>query len=251
VSSQRVLGVIPARYASTRFEGKPLALIQGKEMILWVCEGARQSRQLQDLWVATDDVRSASVVQAAGFKAVMTDPALPSGTDRIQAALLLNEQEKFDVVVNIQGDEPLINGALVDQLVQPMLQDSSLEMATLAHSLSEVELKSPNAVKVVINQRDEALYFSRFPIPFSRVSHVENAPISCAFKHIGMYAYRASFLRQFCAAPQAELEIHESLEQLRALALGARIKVVLVNERPWGVDTPQDLAKIEEILRSR
>jgi 3-deoxy-manno-octulosonate cytidylyltransferase (CMP-KDO synthetase) len=251
VSSPRVLGVIPARYASTRFEGKPLALIRGREMILWVCDGARQSRQLEEIWVATDDERIASVVRAAGFQAVMTDPALPSGTDRIQAALEKNLQKKFDIVVNIQGDEPLISGALIDRLIEPMLQESSLEMATLAHTLSSDELKSVNAVKVVVNQRGEALYFSRFPIPFSRVQHEEKAPISCAFKHIGMYAYRTSFLRQFCAAPQAEIEIHESLEQLRALALGARIKVVLVNERPWGVDTPQDLAKIEEILRSR
>jgi 3-deoxy-manno-octulosonate cytidylyltransferase (CMP-KDO synthetase) len=249
-----VLGVIPARFASTRFEGKPLAKIRGREMILWVLEGAKRATLLDDLLVATDDSRIAAVVQAAGHQAVMTDSNLPSGTDRIFAALQAQTQvngQNYEIVVNIQGDEPLVTGTLIDQLIEPMMKEPDLEMATLAHTLSDDELLSMNSVKVVINSRHEALYFSRFPIPFSRVKPAPGAVISCAYKHVGMYAYKASFLQVFCGAPQAEIEVHESLEQLRALALGARIKVVLVNERPWGVDTLQDLAKIEEILRSR
>jgi 3-deoxy-manno-octulosonate cytidylyltransferase (CMP-KDO synthetase) len=243
----RVVGVIPARFGSTRFPGKPLEKILGRELITWVIEGARQAKLLSEVIVATDDRRIVEVVEKLGARAVMTDSDLPSGSDRIWAAA---KDDACDVIVNIQGDEPLITGVLIDRLVEPMLQDASLEMATLAHALSsEEELQSPNAVKVVMNQSSEALYFSRFPIPYSRQS-LKQAGLGLALKHIGLYAYRKNFLGRFCAAKPAGIEIAESLEQLRALHLGARIKVVSVRERLVGVDTPEDLKKVEEILRN-
>lgn len=252
-SATSVIGVIPARYAATRFPGKPLAKIQNKEMILWVVEGAKRSRLLDAVVVATDDARIFKVVTDAGHQAVMTDSELPSGTDRIFAAvqaLQKTQNQKWDLIVNVQGDEPLITGTLIDQLVEPMLKDPLLEMGTLGHALTAEELDSPNCVKVVMNLSNEALYFSRFAIPYSRV-RPEGGGFPAALKHIGMYAYRMSFLEKYCVAPQSPLEIAESLEQLRALSMGARIKVVAVQEKSWGVDTPEDLAKIEEILRSQ
>lgn len=245
-----VLGVIPARFASTRFPGKPLAKIQNREMILWVIEGAKKSQSLADLVVATDDLRIAEVVERAGCKAVMTDAELPTGTDRIFSALQ-KMGRSFDTVVNIQGDEPLVSGELIDKLVAPMIQDPTLEMATLAQPLVAEDLETLNSVKVVVNRKSEALYFSRYSIPFSRVRPVHLERIQSSFKHVGMYAYKTSFLAEFCRTAPVELEVHESLEQLRALAMGGRIKVVVVDEKSWGVDTPEDLAKIEEILRTR
>jgi len=243
----RVLGVIPARYGATRFPGKPLEKILGKELIVWVIEGAKQSKLLSEVLVATDDQRIAAVAMKAGVRVVMTESALPSGSDRIWAAI---KNENCDVVINIQGDEPLITGVLIDRLIEPMLKDTTLEMATLAHPLtSDEELHSMNAVKVVVNQKGEALYFSRYAIPYSRLS-AKQAGLGGALKHIGLYAYRKNFLGQFCAAPPAEIEKAESLEQLRALHLGARIKVVTVRENLVGVDTPEDLRKVEGILKA-
>jgi 3-deoxy-manno-octulosonate cytidylyltransferase (CMP-KDO synthetase) len=243
----KVVGVIPARFASTRYPGKALALIQNKEMILWVIEGAAKAKLLDEVLVATDDERIRQVVEAAGHRAVMTNSELASGTDRIFAAV---QKENWDLVVNIQGDEPLINGNMIDSLVKPMLDDPSLEMGTLAHALSAEELDSPHSVKVVVNDRSEAVYFSRYPIPYSRI-RPEKPPFLAALKHIGMYAYKMRFLEKYCRAPQSPLEIAEALEQLRALSMGARIKVIEIQEKSWGVDTPEDLAKIEEIVRLR
>ncbi|GIL18229.1 MAG: 3-deoxy-manno-octulosonate cytidylyltransferase [Oligoflexia bacterium] len=241
----KVFGVIPARYGSTRFPGKPLVKIKGKELITWVIDGARQAKLVDQVLVATDDQRIAEVVVRSGVQAIMTDSDLPSGSDRIWAAV---RNQPCDVILNIQGDEPLITGGLVDALVRPMLEDPHLEMATLAHPLSSEELVSENSVKVIVNQRSEALYFSRFPIPYSRLKPTQGF---CSLKHIGMYAYRKTFLERYCAAPQAEIEQAESLEQLRALYLGARIKVISVNQKSWGVDTPEDVAKIEQLLGDR
>jgi 3-deoxy-manno-octulosonate cytidylyltransferase (CMP-KDO synthetase) len=233
--SSRVIGVIPARFASTRFPGKPLAKIKGKEMILWVLEGALTAKSLSEVIVVTDDARIEKVVTAAGGKAVMTDSDLPSGSDRIWAAV---KSLPVDIIVNIQGDEPLVKGELVDQLVEPLLKDAKLEMSTLAHEISKEELSSPNSVKVVLDGKSNALYFSRLAMPGS-------------LKHIGMYAYRKDFLKMYCDTPQIEIEKAESLEQLRALYLGATIRVVKVKEKSWGVDTPEDLAKIEQMLGGR
>lgn len=241
----KFLGVIPARYASTRFLAKPLALLQGKPMIQWVVEGARKSKLLSDVIVATDHDEIRKAVEAIGGKVAMTDSDLPSGSDRIHAA---TKDLSFDVVVNIQGDEPLVGGELIDSLAGLFKQDPSLDMATLAHPISLEELESPNAVKVVVNHKDEALYFSRYAIPYSRVKGAQAPALTGCLKHIGMYAYTKKFLKTFCEAPPAEIEIAESLEQLRALHLGAKIKVLRVKEASLGVDTPEDLAKLEKIL---
>jgi 3-deoxy-manno-octulosonate cytidylyltransferase (CMP-KDO synthetase) len=246
----KFIGVIPARYASTRFPAKPLALLQGKPMIQWVIEGARKSQLLSEVIVATDhqDIRKAAEV--VGAKVAMTDSNLPSGTDRIYAA---TKNLDFDVVVNIQGDEPLVSGELIDNLVRLFQKDTAVDMATLAHPISLEELESVNAVKVILNKQDEALYFSRYAIPYSRVpgrrAAAVNGSLSGCLKHIGMYAYTKKFLKTFCEAKPAEIEIAESLEQLRALYLGAKIKVLRVKEASLGVDTPEDLVKLEKILR--
>lgn len=242
----KFIGVIPARYASTRFPAKPLALLHGKPMIQWVVEGARRSKLLTEVIVATDHDEIRTAAEAAGAKVVMTASDLPSGTDRIHAA---TKKMDFDVVVNIQGDEPLVTGELIDNLVGLFQKDSSLDMATLAHPISLEELESVNAVKVVVNYKDEALYFSRYAIPYSRIPGVKAPALTGCLKHIGMYAYTKNLLKQFCEASPAEIEVAESLEQLRALYLGAKIKVLRVKEASLGVDTPEDLAKLEKILR--
>lgn len=244
----KILGVIPARIGSTRFPEKLLAPLQGIPLIQWTIEGAKQSRLLQDLIVATDDERIAEAARACGVKAVMTAADLPSGSDRIYAAI---RDEDCDVIVNVQGDEPLVTGDLIDRLAEVFSLDAALDMATLAHPVSEEDLANPNAVKVVLNQRDEALYFSRFAIPYSRHNAQQVGSLQGAMKHIGMYAYTKKFLKSFCEAPPALIERAESLEQLRALYLGAKIKVVRVGSASLGVDTVEDLARLEKLLSQR
>lgn len=242
-----VLGVIPARYASTRFPGKPLVKIAGLEMLAWVIRGARTSQLLKDVWVATDDERIAEVARRENAQVAMTDSSLPSGTDRIFAA---TQDLECDIIINIQGDEPLVSSQWIDALVEPLIEEPQLEMTTLAHLLDEEDLPSLDSVKVVMDQFNNALYFSRFPIPFSR-NNARQTEFKGSLKHIGMYGYRKSFLKTFCAAPQTEIENAESLEQLRALYLGAKIRVVPIQGRSFGVDSPADLQKVEAILKKR
>lgn len=242
----KALGVIPARFASTRFPGKPLKKILGKPLLQWVIEAARTSKKLDEVWVATDHAEIQSLAQSLKVKCVMTDPELATGSDRVFQAV---RDTEVDVVLNIQGDEPLITGALLDQLAEPMLRDSSLQMATLGRQLKPGDLESRTTAKIVLNKRNEALYFSRLPIPYSRV----DAPTQKAIclKHIGLYAFRKSFLREFCSQPPTPLELAEGLEQLRALYLGARVNVVEVEHESWGVDTPEDVAKVEALLKAK
>lgn len=239
----KILGVIPARYGSTRFPGKPLALLQGRPLIEWTIEGAQKSKLAADIIVATDDRRIADVAKSRGVEVVMTDSHLPSGSDRVYAAIA---ERDCDIAVNIQGDEPLVTGELIDLLAQSFINQPNLDMATLAHSLSPDDLHSMNAVKVILNHNDEAIYFSRYPIPYSRLQPQSENLIP--LRHIGMYAYTKSFLGKFCQSSPAEIELHESLEQLRALYLGAKIKVLRVAEPSIGVDTPEDLIRVNEIL---
>lgn len=240
-----IVGVIPARIGSTRFPGKPLVNLKGRPLIQWTIEGAKKSKLLNDLIVATDDERIKAAAEAVGAKVVMTSSELPTGSDRIHAAI---QGLACDVVVNIQGDEPLVTGDLIDRLAQVFVNEPTMDMATLAHPISDEELQSPNAVKVVVNCKDEALYFSRYGIPYSRISAVDLGSLEGCLKHIGMYAYSRDFLKQFCEAPPALIEKAESLEQLRALYLGAKIKVIRVKEASLGVDTPEDLARLEKLL---
>jgi 3-deoxy-manno-octulosonate cytidylyltransferase (CMP-KDO synthetase) len=246
VEQVKAVGVIPARYGSTRFPGKPLKKVLNKPLLQWVMEGALKARRLQEIWVATDHPEIALLAQNAGVKAVMTSSDLPTGSDRVWAAV---KDQDVDVVVNIQGDEPLITGDLLDHLVEPLLSDPTLPMATLGRSLKPGDLESPNTAKIVLNRRSEALYFSRFAIPYSRLDAPEHEAV--CLKHIGLYAFRKNFLAEFCAQPPTPLELAEGLEQLRALYLGARIQVVNVEHESWGVDTPEDVAKVEALLKKR
>lgn len=241
----KIVGVIPARYGSTRFPGKPLVSLRGRPLIQWTIEGAMKSQLVSEVIVATDDVRIQRVAEAAGAKVVMTASDLATGSDRIFAAI---RDIACDVIVNIQGDEPLVTGELVDKLAQVFVDDPKMDMATLAHPISLEELHSVNSVKVVLNHKDEALYFSRFAIPYSRIEAPSAAVREACLKHIGLYAYSRVFLKKFCEAPPAAIELAESLEQLRALYLGAKIKVIKVNEASLGVDTPEDLARLEKHL---
>lgn len=249
--SLKVVGVIPARFGSTRFPGKPLALVNGRPLLQWVIEGARTSRRISALVVATDDERIAALARDCGVEAVMTDSDLPTGTDRVHQAV---RGIDADVVINIQGDEPLIRGELLDQLAEPFATDPELAMATLGRPLTPEALVADTTAKIVVNARDEALYFSRYPIPYSRIrpeaaETAPGGPFAGALKHIGIYAYRKDFLARFCRQAPVPLELAEGLEQLRALYLGARIKVVRVAHESWGVDTPDDVQKIEKIMR--
>ncbi|MGE3681657.1 MAG: 3-deoxy-manno-octulosonate cytidylyltransferase [Bdellovibrionales bacterium] len=242
----RTVGVIPARYGSTRFPGKPLVKLLNRPLLQWVIEGAQTSKCLEEIWVATDHHEIREMAEGLGVRTVMTEPDLPTGSDRVYQAV---RHDEVEIVVNIQGDEPLISGALLDTLVQPLLEDQELEMATLGRPLRPGDLESPNTAKIVLNCRSEALYFSRLPIPYSRIDAPERRAIG--LKHIGLYAFRKSFLAEFCAQSPTPLELAEGLEQLRALYLGARIKVVEVEHESWGVDTPGDVSKVEALLRLR
>lgn len=239
----KVIGVIPARYGSTRFPGKPLALVAGKPLLQWVIEAAKKSKLIDQLIVATDDERIMKLAETCHVDSVMTDSDLPSGTDRIWAAV---QKEQFDIALNIQGDEPLLTGEVLDILVQSMIDNPKSEMATLGHDFKSVkDMENPNVVKIALNQKNEAIYFSRFPIPYSRV---KDFTPDANLQHVGLYGYRKGFLQKFCETPAHSLELSESLEQLRALYLGAKIQVTRVEYETRGVDTPEDVLIVESKL---
>jgi len=242
----QAIGVIPARFASTRFPGKPLKLIQNRPLIQWVVEGAKQSRLLSKILVATDHPEIFAVAERCGAAVVMTSPDLPTGSDRVFAA---TREMTADVIVNIQGDEPLIKGSIIDALVEPMLSDLTLPMATLGRPLRPGDLESPHTTKIALNRRGEALYFSRLPIPCSKLSIDALGQKGLCLNHIGLYAFRKSFLAEFCAHGPTPLELAEGLEQLRALYLGARIKVVEVDHLSVEVNVPDDVARVEAVLK--
>ncbi len=242
------LAVVPSRYASTRFPGKPLALVAALPLLQRVVEQIRKVAGLKTVVVATDHPEILTLCRKIEVQAVMTDPDLASGTDRIyQAVLKLSERPKADdVVINVQGDEPLIPPAWIEKMISMFKSDPSIQILTLAHPLTEDELDNLNSVKVVVNQLDQALYFSRFPIPHSRIKMSE--PLS--FKHVGIYGYRWKTLERFCQAPVSDLEKAESLEQLRAMDLGIPIHVMKVSGAIQGVDVPADVLKVEKILKT-
>jgi 3-deoxy-manno-octulosonate cytidylyltransferase (CMP-KDO synthetase) len=242
----RVLGIIPARFASSRFPGKPLIDLCGKPMVQRVYEQALKAESLDEVWVATDDARIAQVVRAFGGRAVMTPRSCPTGTDRLAMAAK-GKAGKGDIVVNIQGDEPLLPPSMIDTLVALLSMDKAAAMATLAHPIQgKAELANPNAVKVVLAEGGRALYFSRAGIPYPRA---KGAGIAGALKHIGLYAYRAEFLAKFTRLKPTPLERAECLEQLRALEHGFAIQVGMVQKSTQAVDTPADAAKVRALLR--
>jgi 3-deoxy-manno-octulosonate cytidylyltransferase (CMP-KDO synthetase) len=241
----RTIVVIPARYASTRLPGKPLVPLCGRPLVLWVLERARLVPGVDAVLVATDDERIRDVIVEAGGEAVMTRPDHATGTDRIAEAVAHLEA---DVVVNIQGDEPLFDPGLIGALVDCLRGEDGIDMATAAVRMESDAVDDPSQVKVVWNSRGEALYFSRSAIPHLRDAG-ENPDIAY-WRHVGIYAYRREFLTRMVQAPPSELEIAEKLEQLRALHLGARIRVIPAEQVGPGVDTPEDVERAEAALRA-
>ncbi|ADH85646.1 3-deoxy-manno-octulosonate cytidylyltransferase [Desulfurivibrio alkaliphilus] len=243
----QVVAVIPARYQSNRFEGKPLALIKGKPMIQRVYERAKAVPMLSRVAVATDDQRIADCVRAFGGEAVMTRSDHVSGTDRLAEAVTIMDIDEHDVVVNIQGDQPLFDPAVVGQVAGPLLADPALPMATLIYRIIRPEeINDPNHVKTVFDRHGRALYFSRSPIPHQRDP---DGGSPTYYKHLGFYAYRKGFLLTFVGLPEGEWEYFEKLEQLRALEYGYTIQVVLTEHDSVEVDTPADLKRAEELFR--
>ncbi len=249
LTESSVLAVIPARFHSTRLPGKILADIAGKTMIEHVYRRAAAASRVHAVLVATDDDRIAQAVRSFGGAALMTRADHPSGTDRIAEAI---SALPCRAVVNVQGDEPLIEPDTIDAAIAPLLADPSVEMSTLSRPFQSVEeFKSPHVVKVVTNLFGDALYFSRAPIPASGPAAPSAAPgsmPSVARAHVGLYVYRRETLLKLAAAPAVPLELEESLEQLRALALGIRIRVVDTRHVAAGVDTPEDLERVRQMM---
>lgn len=246
--NSRIVVIIPARFSSSRLPGKPLLDLGGKPMIRHVYERASQA-QVDTVLVATDDERIFSVVSGFGGRVIMTARDHLSGTDRVaEAALTL----KADIVINVQGDEPLLDPALIDLVSRPLVEDPSVVMSTVAHPMQAISSSNdPNVVKVVCDRRGNALYFSRSLLPFDRDLANTHRPTPF-LRHIGLYAYRADFLQTFTRLPPTELEQRESLEQLRALEHGYPIRVVLTNQSvAGGVDTAEDAQRVRHILSTQ
>ena len=263
----KVYGIIPSRFGSSRFPGKPLALLAGKPLVAWVVEAVKKAQSLDDVLVATDDERIVKAVEAYGGKAVMTPSALPSGTDRIACAARNHLGADFadgDILVNIQGDEPLIDPKLIDELAAKLKNDAKWQMATAVTPIrNEKDFAAKTVVKVVLDRDDGALYFSRAPIPCDRDNPPQPStfnpqpstsnlqPSTLYVRHLGIYAYRGEFLKRYIQEPPCALERTEKLEQLRALWMGAKIAVVRTDDEGVGVDTPEDAVRVEKILRDR
>ena len=240
----KAVAVIPARYASTRLPGKPLLDICGKPLIQHVWETVTRARGLDEVVVATDDARIAHAVQAFGGKVCMTSPDCRSGSDRVRevAASLA-----ADVYVNVQGDEPLLEASAIERLRDVFTENVSVQVATLCSSISEEQARSPHQVKVIRDHAENALYFSRAPLPFVR----ESGESTEFLGHVGIYAYRADALRGFASLPFSPLEQAEKLEQLRFLQAGIAIRVLEVPPMGVGVDTPEDLERVRAVVRKR
>lgn len=246
----KFISIIPARYASSRFPAKPLADMAGKPMIQRVYEQVQ--KVVSEVWVATDDKRIESVVTSFGGKAIMTSPDLQSGTDRIYAAYK-NIDSDADVIINIQGDEPFVQPSQIEAVMRCFDTDD-VQIATLVKPFCKEDgfdvLFNPNSPKVVINKDNEAIYFSRSIIPYIRdVHHTKWLDKHTFYKHIGMYAYRTDILKQITSLPQSSLEKAESLEQLRWIENGYRIKVGYTDIETIGIDTPEDLQRALEFLQ--
>jgi len=251
--SQAFTVIVPARLASTRLPQKPLADIHGLPMVVRVAQRAALSHASQVV-VAADSLEIVQACQAHGVRAMLTQMDHPSGSDRLAQASALLGLEPTDVVVNVQGDEPLINPELINQVAELLVQRPTASMSTAAHEIHELaEFTNPNVVKVVIDQAQLALYFSRAPIPWWRdgfANGIQTLPQPAPLRHIGIYAYRVGFLQSFPNLPPAPIETGEALEQLRALWHGHKIAVHITHEAPWpGVDTPEDLERVRALYK--
>jgi 3-deoxy-manno-octulosonate cytidylyltransferase (CMP-KDO synthetase) len=259
-SKKQIVAVIPARFASTRLPGKALIEIAGRPMILHIVERTLSASHVSRVIVATDDERIEHAVRAAGFEAVMTSPDHTSGSDRL--AEVARNLVGVDIIVNVQGDEPLISPLTIDRAVDSLLEDETAMVATTSERITDSkDVLSPNVVKVVVDQNGRAKYFSRSPIPFPRAAVLEHGTIERALdsqpdllgnfrKHTGLYVYRREFLIEYSSWPQSTLERIECLEQLRILERGFAINVVEVEDESIGVDTPEDLARVRAILEA-
>ncbi|MGL4732873.1 MAG: 3-deoxy-manno-octulosonate cytidylyltransferase [Fusobacteriaceae bacterium] len=240
----KFLGVIPARYASTRLEAKPLKDIEGHTMIEWVYKRALKSK-LDRVVVATDDVRIYDEVIKFGGDAVLTSEAHTNGTSRI--AEVCEKIGGYEVIINIQGDEPLIEPDMINSLIDAFIKESELVMGTLKHRINTMEeIENPNVVKVVTDRKDYAIYFSRSIIPYPRELNMGNY-----FKHVGIYGYKSEFVKAYAEMESTPLEKSESLEQLRVLENGYRIKVIETPYAIVGVDTQEDLERVRKIIREK
>ncbi len=237
-----VLCVIPSRIGSTRIPRKPLLPIQGKPMIQWVYENASRCKPLSKVVVATDSEEIASVIHHIGGDVEMTDPAIQTGSDR--AAVVAGRYPDMDIIINLQGDEPFIKPRMLEQLIAPFSTDPSVQMATLAYPLDKMKMSDPGTVKVILDLNGDALYFSRSPIPYPRQA-VEFVPV---YNHMGLYAFRRDFLLHYTTLPQTPLEKTESLEQLRVMEHGYKIRVSLTEEKTLEINTPEEYEMAQSFL---
>jgi 3-deoxy-manno-octulosonate cytidylyltransferase (CMP-KDO synthetase) len=240
----KVVGIIPARFASSRFPGKPLAQILGKTLLQRTYENAALSPSLEDLFVATDHEGIADHVRSFGGNVLLTSLACENGTQRI-AECLKNEPrlQQTEILVNIQGDHPCVATATIEKIIKALREDEEASMSTPVCLIDDPEeIFSSHVVKCVFDQKQRALYFSRSPIPYHKKANM------CYYSHIGIYAYRTSFLPQFAHLPDTPLQLKEDLEQLKAIEHGFKIKVAVVSEKVLGVDVPEDIRKVEKYL---
>ena len=259
--TQNVIAIIPARFSSTRLGGKLLLPLNGKPLILHTLEQAKKAANISRVIVATDDERILKIIQESDNEAILTSVEHQSGSDRI--AEVAETLPVDSIIVNVQGDEPLISPKIIEKAVEAILEDETIDIATTCEKISDYkDVLSPDIVKVVTDKEDCALYFSRSPIPFPRDEVKKHGSLEVALqsnidllklyrKHTGLYVYRRGFLLEYTKAKQTNLETTEMLEQLRALENGAKIKVVEVSESSIGVDTQEDFDRVEKILRSR
>ena len=238
----KFLGVIPSRYASTRLEGKPLKDICGHTMIEWVYKRTKLSN-LDEVVVATDDERIYKEVERFGGKAILTSKEHENGTSRI--AEVCTKHEDYDVIVNVQGDEPLIEPEMINSIINSFKEDDTISMSTLKYKIDTMEeIENPNYVKVITDKKGYALYFSRSVIPYPRKLDIQNY-----YKHVGIYGYKRDFVVEYAKMEPTPLELSESLEQLRALENGYRIKVMETPYKIIGVDTQEELEKVREYIK--
>jgi 3-deoxy-manno-octulosonate cytidylyltransferase (CMP-KDO synthetase) len=240
-NSMKILCVIPSRIRSTRLPRKPLLAIQGKPMIQWVYENALRCRILADVIVATDSQEIADVIHRIGGKVEMTDPDLPTGSERVAA--IAERHPEMEVIINLQGDEPFIKPSMLEALVAPYLNGETPAMTTLAYPLEKDKYNEPGAVKVITDLHGNAIYFSRAPIPYYRID--SPAPVH---HHMGLYAFRRDFLMLYKTLPQTPLELTESLEQLRVLENGYKIRVCLTNEKTLEINTPEEYEQAQQFI---
>lgn len=239
IRSSSVIGVIPARYGSSRFPGKVLSLIQGRPLVQYIWESAKKAQKLGEVVIAVDDERVKTVVEGFGAKAVMTSPALPSGSDRVASVV---KDLNYEIVLNLQADEPLLEAPQIDQLIAILDENPDFDLATLAFLETNPDyIHDPHRVKCVLTQQGKALYFSR--------KALQSHPDGRFLKHIGIYAYRKEVLLKLATLPPSQLELAEKLEQLRALENGFSIGVSCIQKDLVAVDVPEDITKVESILR--